>query len=174
MSYLFPLGSTTELGQLRVGANINVDVNSTISIPQSIETTANVVFHTVDAANAITLNGTPVVYKLLAGENIGLSAASGIVTISATGEGIVKTVGAAVTYTATATDEYIGATINPTQITLPPGVTGKMYTIKNESNSGTTTVRGSTGESLDGSTTKSLSGYASLTVVFRNGKWNIV
>lgn len=175
MSYLFPLATNTDLGQVQIGANILVDpATSIISLPQSISTTAAVTFDSVNATTSVSVNGTPVVYKLLAGDNIILSAASGIVTISATGEGIVKTTGAAANYTATATDEYIGVTTNPTLITLPVGITGKVYTIKNESTNGSTTVKGTGLEKLDGSTTKSLNSFASLTVVFRNGIWNII
>lgn len=174
MSYLFPLGTSTELGQLQVGSNIDVDANSVISIPQSVATTADLTFKSVNATTSLSVAGIPVVYKLLAGDNISLSAASGIVTISATGEGIVKTTGTALAYTALATDEYIGVTVNPTVVTLPAGITGKMYTIKNEATSGNTTVKGTGLEKLDGSSSKNLSSYASLSVVFRNGIWNII
>lgn len=174
MSYLFPLGTATEIGQVQIGSNIDVDANSIISIPQSVATTADLTFKTVNATTSLSVNGTPVVYKLIAGDNITLSATSGIVTISSAAEGITKTVGVAVNYTALATDEYIGVTLNPTIVTLPLGVTGKTYTIKNEATSGNTTVKGTGVEKLDGSLTKALNSYASLTVVFRNGTWNII
>ena len=174
MSYLFPLGTSTELGQLQVGLNIDVDENSVISIPQSLELTSDVTFNSVDATTALTLDGIPVVYQLIAGENITLSATSGVVTISAATEGILKTVGTATNYTATATDEYIGVIATPALITLPLGVTGKTYIIKNEAASGNTTVKGTNGEFIDGSATKALSSYASMSVVFRNGKWNVI
>jgi hypothetical protein len=174
MSYLFPLGTTTEIGQVQIGSNINIDANSIISIPQNVSTTSDITFNSVNATTSLSVNGIPVVYKLIAGDNINLSSASGIVTISATGEGIVKTVGVVLNYTALATDEYIGVTANPTIVTLPLGVTGKVYTIKNEATNGNTTVKGTGLEKLDGSTTKSLNSYASLTVVFRNGIWNII
>lgn len=174
MSYLFPLGTSTELGQLQVGSNIDVDANSIISIPQSVATTADVIFDTVDATSAITLDGVPVVYKLIAGDNITLSAASGVVTISAATEGILKTVGTASNYTALATDEYIGITANPTLVTLPIGITGKTYIIKNEASTGQTTIKGTGAEFIDGTATKVLTSYASVSVVFRNGKWNVI
>lgn len=174
MSYLFPLGTSTELGQLQVGSNIDVDANSVISIPQSVSTTADVTFKSLNATSAITLNGTPVVYKLIAGDNISLSASSGVVTISAASEGILKTVATAANYTATATDEYIGVTANPTLVTLPTGVVGKTYIIKNEATTGQTTIKGTGAEFIDGTATKVLTSYASLSVVFRNGKWNVI
>jgi hypothetical protein len=174
MSYLFPLGTTTEIGQLQVGSNIDVDLNSIISIPQSVETTADLTFNSVDVTSALTLNGTPVVYKLIAGDNITLSATSGVVTISAATEGILKTIGTATNYTASATDEYIGVTATPALITLPTGIVGKTYIIKNEASSGNTTIKGTGAEFIDGTATKVLSSYASVSVVFRNGKWNVI
>jgi hypothetical protein len=174
MSYLFPLGTTTELGQLQVGLNIDVDTNSLISIPQSVATTADLTFKSVNATTSLSVNGIPVVYKLIAGDNIILSSTSGVVTISSFGEGILKTTGVALNYTALATDEYIGATANPTIITLPLGIVGKTYIIKNEAGSGKTTIKGTAAESIDGSLTKDLTSYASVSVVFRNGKWNVI
>lgn len=229
MSYLFPDGSSTELGVLQVGANINVDSSSIISIPQSVATTASVTFNTIlasgnlivgdsvsitgnlttggninanklfDAGNRVVSSVTPIagtgisvtgltaggptvgftinntgVTSIVAGNNINISSATGVVTISATGAGIDSTIGVSANYTAGATDEYIGVTANPTVVTLPAGVIGKVYTIKNESTSGTTSVTGTGGEKLDNSTTKNLNSYASITVIFRAGKWNII
>lgn len=174
MSYLFPLGTTAEIGQLQVGPNIDVDANSVISIPQSVAITADATFNSLEATSAITLNGTPVVYQLIAGNNITLSATSGVITISAATEGILKTVGTATNYTAAADDEYIGVVATPALITLPAGITGKTYIIKNEASSGNTTIKGTGAEFIDGTSTKVLTSYASLSVVFRNGKWNVI
>lgn len=122
---------------------------------------------------SFTLTNTGVT-KLVAGDNITLSAETGVITVSATGSGIVKTHGAAANYTATAIDEYIGVTANPTTITLPTGVVGKSYTVKNEGAGGSTTVIGTGGQTLDGAISKSLNNNASITVIFRNAKWNII
>lgn len=256
MSYLFPDASSTELGVVQVGANINVDANSVISIPQSVATTATVTFATVTATtslsapsitdsgltqgrvtfagpgglltddadltfntvtntlvvanvnvvNTLTLNGASVitsvtptagpgisitavttsgpaaaftvnnigVTSIIAGTNISISTSTGAVTINAAAEGIVQTVGTGTAYTALATDEYIGVTANPTTVTLPTGIVGKTYTIKNESAGGTTTVQGTSGQQLDGTNTKSLGNNASITVIFRAGQWRII
>lgn len=244
MSYLFPDGSTTELGVLQVGANIDVDANSVISIPQSVATTADVTFGNitdsaltegrvtfagldglltddgdltydsttntlsvvnVSVSGSLELNGDSVVTSvtptagtgiglsgvttsgpaaaftientgvtsIIAGTNITISGATGDVTINAASEGILQTVGTAINYAALATDEYIGVTVNPTTVTLPTGVVGKTYIIKNET-SGTTTVTGTGGELLDNTATKSLSSRASISVVFRAGAWRII
>jgi hypothetical protein len=253
MSYLFPNASTTELGVVQVGANINVDANSVISIPQSVATTANITFgnitdsaltagrvtfsgagglltdsgnltfntgsNTLSVTNVtvtnnanvlgnLTLNGNSVVTsvtptagngisitslvsggpnasftinntgvtKITAGNNITISPAGGTgnVTINSTSDGIFQTVGTAVAYTALATDEYIGVTANPTVVTLPTGITGKTYIIKNEGAGGGTTVTGTLGQLLDGSLTKNLGNNASISVIFRAGAWRII
>jgi hypothetical protein len=253
MSYLFPNASTIELGVVQVGANINVDANSVISIPQSVATTANITFgnitdsaltagrvtfagagglltdsgnltfntgsNTLSVTNVtvtnnanilgnLTLNGNSVVTsvtptagngisitslvsggpnasftvnntgvtKITAGNNITISPAGGTgnVTINSTSDGIFQTVGTAVAYTALATDEYIGVTANPTIVTLPTGITGKTYIIKNEGAGGGTTVTGTLGQLLDGSLPKNLGNNASISVIFRAGAWSII
>jgi hypothetical protein len=258
MSYLFPDASSTELGVVQVGANINVDANSVISIPQSVATTANITFgnitdsaltsgritfagasglltdsgnlafntgtNTLSVTNVtvannanivnanvsgnLTLNGNSVitsvtptagngisitslvsggpnasftvnntgVTKIVAGTNITISpiGGTGDVTITASSAALITTVGTAVAYTALATDEYIGVTANPTIVTLPSGVVGKTYIVKNEGAGGTTTVTGTLGQLLDATLTKNLGNNASLTVVFRAGAWRII
>jgi hypothetical protein len=207
MSYLFPEGSTTERGVVEVGSNIDV-LDGVISIPQSVETTADVIFKTVSATDELKLDGDSVittvtptagtgisltsvtttgsaaaftinntgVTKIVAGTNITISpnGGTGDVTINAEAEGILKTVGTAIAYTALATDEYIGVTANPTIVTLPTGVVGKTYIVKNEGAGGSTTVTGTLGQLLDGSLTKNLNNNASLSVVFRAGAWRII
>lgn len=83
----------------------------------------------------------------------------------------VKLVGA--NYTALATDYYIGATNNNITVTLPLGITGKVYIVKNQVN-GNITVTGTGGQKLDTSTTKSLGTNDSLVVVFDGVRWNII
>ena len=270
MSFLFPDASTTELGVVQVGANINVDANSVISIPQSVATSASITFGNItdsaltagritfagtagiltdDAdltynstsntlstvnvsvsgaltlagnsvvtsvtptagsgisltsvttsgpASAFTVNNTGVlsittsgglstntsatgavsitntgVTSIIAGTNISISSATGAVTISASGAALITVVGTAIAYAALATDEYIGVTANPTVVTLPLGVAGKTYIIKNET-TGTTTVTGTGGQLLDATLTKSLNANASISVVFRAGAWRII
>ena len=244
MSYLFPDASATELGVVQVGANINVDANSVISIEQSVAPTADITFGNVtdsaltagrvtfagtagllsddgdllydpatdtltalniEVIGSLELNGNSVVTSvtptagtgisltsvttsgpaaaftvnntgvtsIIAGTNITISSATGAVTISAASEGILQTVGTAANYAALATDEYIGVTANPTTVTLPTGVVGKTYIIKNET-TGATTVTGTGGQLLDNTATKTLSTRASISVVFRAGAWRII
>jgi len=259
MSYLFPNATTTELGVVQVGANIDVDTNSIISIPQSVATTATVTFAgliattatittlfvatefdtgnltvggvvtvntttnssststgaviikggvgiggnlyagavydngnrsvtsvtptagtgigvtsvtTSGPAAAFTINNTGVT-SIVAGTNISINTSTGAVTVTASSSPIIQTTGTAVAYLATATDDYIGVTANPTIVTLPTGTTGKSYIIKNET-TGNTTVTGTLGQLLDASLTKTLGANASITVVFRAGAWRLV
>jgi hypothetical protein len=122
-------------------------------------------------APAFTINNTGVT-SLIAGTNVTLSSTTGAVTISVQEPGIETTTSTAVAYTASASDGYIGVTANPTVVTLPLGVTGKVYIIKNEG-TGTTTVTGTGTDKIDGSTTKALSANASISVIYRAG-WRVI
>jgi hypothetical protein len=123
-------------------------------------------------SSSFTINNTGVT-SLTAGTNVTLSGTTGAVTISVQEPGIETTTSTAVAYTATATDGYIGVTANPTIVTLPLGVTGKVYIIKNEAASGITTVIGTGVDKIDGSTSKTLNSNASMTVIFRAG-WRVI
>jgi hypothetical protein len=79
----------------------------------------------------------------------------------------------AVDYTATDTDEYIGATANGITITLPPGVEGRWYYIKNQV-TGTITVQVSGIDTIDGGASKTLRTDAGIMLVFDNLRWNIL
>jgi hypothetical protein len=115
--------------------------------------------------------------SLIAGTGITLSGSTGNITVSATGADFLNTVGVTSNYTATATDEYIG--VNSTSlvtVTLPVGVDGRQYIVKEERGSGTgkVNVQGSNSEKIDGSAFKQLSANASITVVFRAGTWRVI
>lgn len=53
MSYLFPLGTTAELGVLQVGSNIDISADSVISIPQNVATTASPTFASLTATTLL-------------------------------------------------------------------------------------------------------------------------
>ena len=82
-------------------------------------------------------------------------------------------------YTATADDCYIGATNsgddddNKITITLPVGVSGKLYYIKNQG-LGSIKVQGTGGQTIDGSSSKTLGTNGSFIVVFAGNRWNIL
>jgi len=79
----------------------------------------------------------------------------------------------AVNYTATDVDEYIGATASGVIITLPPGVEGRWYYIKNQV-SGTITVQASGIDTIDGTVSKTLRTNAGIMLVFDNIGWKIL
>ena len=122
---------------------------------------------------SFTINNTGVI-ELFAGNNISVSSNVGAITISATGTGILQTNGVSTSYTALNTDEYIGITSNSVVVTLPAGVVGKTYIIKNEGAGNGPTVTGSGGQLIDGSISRALNNNASITVIFRAGAWRIV
>jgi hypothetical protein len=125
---------------------------------------------------SFTVNNTGVL-SLIAGTGITLSGATGDITVSATGADFLNTVGVTSNYTAKATDEYIGVdSTSLVTVTLPVGVDGRQYIIKEERGSGTgkVNVQGSNSEKIDGSPFKQLTAYASITVVFRAGQWRVI
>ena len=227
MSYLFPLGDKNNLGVLQVGANIDVDSNSVISIAQDVSANANVTFNSITAntatissliisgnltagnvnttgnvysngkqtitsvtpsanvgislSNVVTggpaasfqINNTGVL-SVIAGTGITVSGNTGNVTVSASGTANINTRGTAVSSNVTATDEYVGATTGGITLTLPVGITGTQYILKNEAGSGVVTVAATGPNTIDGSATKNMAANASITVVFRAGAWRII
>lgn len=77
-------------------------------------------------------------------------------------------------YTATENDTYIGCTSKNIVITLPPGIVGKLYIIKNQSVNGNVKVTGSNGELLDDEPTKTLGNNGMLLAVFVNPRWSLI
>lgn len=80
-------------------------------------------------------------------------------------------------YTATDLDCYVGATASKDDdnitITLPIGVEGKLYYIKNQGK-GSIKVQGTGGQTIDGSSSKTLGTNGSFVIVFAGGRWNIL
>lgn len=118
------------------------------------------------------------VLNVTAGPGISLSSGNGNVTISATGADLISVYGTTTSYTATANDEYIGVfSASAVTITLPTGVPGRVYYIKDEfgQGSGKITVQPQTGESIDGKVNYVISvPYQCVSVVFRAGQWRII
>ena len=76
-------------------------------------------------------------------------------------------------YTAIANDYYIGAIKKDITITLPSGILGKVYVVKNEEN-GEITVTGTGGQKIDGSVSEKLSTNKSLMVIFNGTEWQSI
>lgn len=76
-------------------------------------------------------------------------------------------------YTVTSNDSYVGATSNNIVITLPAGILGRVYYVKNQS-SGNIKVQGSGGETIDGGAFQTLGSNSGFMVVFDGARWNIL
>jgi hypothetical protein len=76
-------------------------------------------------------------------------------------------------YTVATNDYYIGAIKKDITITLPTGVTGKVYVVKNEEN-GEITVTGTSSQKIDGSISEKLSTNKSLMVIFNGTEWQSI
>jgi hypothetical protein len=148
MSYLSQPTSTTDYGVVKIGSNVNVD--------DGIISVADIV-----AGAGVTVTTTPTK-----------------ITISATGADLIHVYGTTTNYTATPDDEYIG--VNSTgavTITLPAGIPGRVYTIKDEhgQGSGKITIQPQAGEKIDNATSYIISvPFQSVNVVFRAGTWYVI
>ena len=118
------------------------------------------------------------VLSLIAGTGISLSQSTGNITISTSGTDTINTVGVTSSYTVSLNDEYVGVnSTSPVTITLPTGVDGKIYTIKDEhgEGNGKITIVPHSGEKIDNNNTFVISSKnQSVTVVFRAGQWRVI
>lgn len=78
-----------------------------------------------------------------------------------------------ISYTVTAADSYVGATNNNITITLPTGLLGRVYYVKNQS-SGNIRVQGTGGQTIDGAAFQTLGSNSGFMVVFDGARWNIL
>ena len=76
-------------------------------------------------------------------------------------------------YTATSSDYYIGATNGGIDITLPLGLLGRIYVIKNQDNSNVK-VFPTSPNTIDGASSKTLGSNVSITVVFDGTRWQTI
>jgi hypothetical protein len=203
MAYLAQPTSKTDYGVVGIGDFINV-FDGFISLGQDVSPDASVSFSqvTVNGEVAVTsvtpssgdgiqltdvvttgndtsftISNTGVL-SLTAGSGISLSGSTGNITVSSSGADLIATIGVTGSYTATADDEYIGVYSGAAvTITLPIGVTGRVYTIKDEygQGSGKITIKPSGTEKIDNANTYIISvPNQSVSVVFRGGQWRII
>lgn len=83
------------------------------------------------------------------------------------------------TYTALATDYFlcVNTTVNTVTITLPTGILGTVYIIKDCSGDADTnniTIVGTGGQLVDGSTATINSPYGSISLIYNGSDWSIV
>jgi hypothetical protein len=98
---------------------------------------------------------------------------TGILSATGGGSSLINVKLTSVDYTATATDYYIGATKKDIDITLPLGITGKVYVIKNQV-SGSIKVKATGGQKIDTSSDVTLGTNNSIVVVFDGSRWNVI
>ena len=83
------------------------------------------------------------------------------------------------TYTALATDYFlcVDTATTPVTITLPTGILGTVYIVKDCSGDADTnniTIQGTGGQLVDGSTATINSPYGSISLIFNGTEWSIV
>jgi hypothetical protein len=203
MAYLAQPTSKTDYGVVGIGSFIDV-LDGIISLEQDVSPNASVSFNQVSIGGSdVVTSVNPVagvgisitdlvsigntvgfavsntgVLSVTAGAGISLSGSTGYITISATGADLIETIGVTGSYTATADDEYIGVfSAAAVTITLPVGVTGRVYIIKDEygQGSGKITIKPSGTEQIDNKADYIISvPNQSVSVVFRGGQWRII
>jgi hypothetical protein len=203
MAYLAQPTSKIDYGVVGIGSFIDV-LEGFISLEQDVSPNASVSFNQVSIGGSdVVTSVNPVaglgvsitdlvsigntvgfavsntgVLSIVAGAGVSVSNSTGYVTISSTGADLIATIGVTGSYTATANDEYIGVFSAATvTITLPVGVTGRVYIIKDEygQGSGKITIQPSGLEKIDNANTYIISvPNQSVSVVFRGGQWRII
>lgn len=98
---------------------------------------------------------------------------SGVLSTTNSNSNFINVTLTGVSYTATATDSYIGATANNITITLPAGILGRVYYVKNQS-AGNIKVQGTGGQTIDGNAFQTLGSNSGFMVVFDGSRWNIL
>lgn len=132
---------------------------------------------TIGPSTSFTINNTGV-RRLTAGPGIAVSSSSGEITVSATGADLIKVYGTTTSYTATLDDEYIGVnSASAVTITLPNGIDGRVYYIKDEfgQGSGKITIQPQTGQQIDKKANYVIGvPFQCVTAVFRSGNWWLI
>lgn len=149
MSYLSQATSKTEYGVTKVGNFIDVTDDGVISSPE-----------------------------IIPGPGVTVDYSPGYIMVSATGADLIHVYGTTTSYTATLEDEYIGVySASTVTISLPFGVEGRVYIIKDEygQGSGKITIQPQSSESIDNKATYTISvPNQSVQIVFRAGQWRII
>lgn len=99
---------------------------------------------------------------------------SGVLSATSTGSSLINVKLISSDYTPSATDEYIGCLTKNIVVTLPLGVVGKLYIVKNQSTEGNIKVTGTSGELLDTSTFKTLGSQGMLLALFVGTHWSLI
>ena len=203
MAYLAQPTSKIDYGVVGIGSFINVS-EGFISLEQDVSSNAIVSFknisiggtNVVTSVNPVAGVGISItdivsvgntvgfavsntgVLSVSAGAGISVSSSTGYITISSAGADLISTIGVTGSYTATANDEYIGVfSASAVTISLPAGITGRVYTIKDEygQGSGKIKIQPFSLEKIDNTTNYIISvPYQAISVVYRGGQWRII
>ena len=203
MAYLAQPTSKIDYGVVGIGSFINV-LEGFISLEQDVSPSGIVSFTQVSiGGSAVVTSVNPVaddgisitnlvsigntvgfavsntgVLSVTAGAGISINSSTGNITISSSGADLISTIGVTGSYTATANDEYIGVfSASSVTITLPIGIIGRVYTIKDEygQGSGKITIQPNGTEQIDNKTNYIISvPNQSVSIVFRGGQWRII
>jgi hypothetical protein len=203
MAYLAQPTSKTDYGVVGVGSFIDV-LEGIISLEQDVSPNASVSFNqisiggsdVVTSVNPVAGAGISItdlvsigntvgfavsntgVLSVVAGNGITLSGSTGNITISSFGADLIETIGVTGSYTATNDDEYIGVfSASAVTITLPVGITGRVYIIKDEygQGAGKITIKPNGTELIDNKVDYIISvPNQSVSIVFRGGQWRII
>lgn len=171
--------ASVTFGNVNVTGNLSAQGNLVVtSVTPSATygiTLSNVV--TTGYAASFTINNSGVT-QIIAGNGISISNSVGNVTISAYGADLINVYGTTTSYTVTQDDEYVGVfSANAVTITLPTGVAGRVYYIKDEygQGSGKITIQPAVGELIDAKPNYIISvPNQSVGLVFRAGSWRII
>jgi len=136
--------------------------------PPSVIQPAGIIPVTLDADIATTTN----LGVVQVGSGLSITPA-GVLSTTNQSSDFVNVTLTGVNYTATSTDLYVGATNNNITITLPKGILGRVYYIKNQV-AGNIKVQGTGGETIDGTPFQTLGSNAGFIVVFDGTRWNIL
>lgn len=132
---------------------------------------------TAGPATSFTVKNTGVL-SLTAGAGISIDQSTGNITISSYGADLINVTGVTGNYTASITDEYIGvSSAAAVTVTLPLGVDGRVYSIKDEygQGSGKITIQPQVGQKIDSKTNYVIGvPYQCVSCVFRAGNWWIM
>ena len=116
---------------------------------------------------------TAVLGSVICGTGLAVSGAGVLSATNASGSFVGSVKLTSVSYTALTTDYYIGATTNNITITLPLGIVGQEYIVKNQVN-GSIAVTGTGGQTINATATKILGAEDALNVIFDGARWNII
>jgi len=98
---------------------------------------------------------------------------NGVLSAESSDTNFINVVLVNINYIVTSKDSYIGTTRSNITVTLPLGILGRVYYVKNQS-SGNIKVQGSGSETLDGSAFQTLGSNSGFMAVFDGARWNIL